>query len=136
MTFFRSWDRYHPPIVRVRVVKMGLRKSLVAKTVDLRKAYKQLPIASSSASDAFLCVLEPTSGCPQIFRSSVLPFEARAAVNNFCTVSQALHWLDWIIIAFHWSCFYDDFFITGNSAVQALGPDAEGFLRSFVMGTS
>ena len=96
--------------------KMGLRESLVAKTVDLRKAYKQLPIASSSLPDAFLCVLEPTSGCPQIFRSSVLPFGARAAVNNCCRVSQALHWLGLIIMAFHWSCFYDDFFITSNSA--------------------
>ena len=96
--------------------KMGLRESLVAKTVDLRKAYKQLPIAYASLPDAFLCVLEPTSGCPQIFRSSVLPFGARSAVNNFCRVSQALHWLGLIIMAFHWSCFYDDFFITGNSA--------------------
>ena len=96
--------------------KMGLRESLVAKTVDLRKAYKQLPISSSSLPDAFLCVLDPASGCPQIFRSSVLPFGARAAVNNFCRVSQALHWLGLIIMAFHWSCFFDDFFITGNSA--------------------
>ena len=96
--------------------KLGLRESLAAKTVDLRKAYKQLPISSSSLPDAFLCVLDPASNCPQIFRSSVLPFGARAAVNNFCRVSQALHWLGMTIMIFHWSCFYDDFFITGNSA--------------------
>ena len=96
--------------------KLGLRESLAAKTVDLRKAYKQLPISSSSLPDAFLCVLDPASNCPQIFRSSVLPFGARAAVNNFCRVSQALHWLGMIVMIFHWSCFYDDFFITCNSA--------------------
>ena len=96
--------------------KLGLRESLAAKTVDLRKAYKQLPISSSSLPDAFLCVLDPASNWSQIFRSSVLPFGARAAVNNFCRVSQALHWLGMTIMIFHWSCFYDDFFITGNSA--------------------
>ena len=96
--------------------KLGLRESLAAKTVDLRKAYKQLPTSSSSLPDAFLCVLDPASNCPQIFRSSVLPFGARAAVNNFCRVSQALHWLGMIVMIFHWSCFYDDFFITCNSA--------------------
>ena len=39
-----------------------------------------------------------------------------SSTNNFCRVSQALHWLGMIIMTFHWSCFYDDFFITGNSA--------------------
>ena len=77
--------------------KLGLKESLVAKTVDLRKAYKQLPIASESLPDAFLCVFSPADGCPQIFRSSVLPFGARAAVNNFCRVSQALHWLGMLL---------------------------------------
>ena len=96
--------------------KLGLRESLVAKTVDLRKAYKQLPISSASLPDAFLCVYSPADGCPQIFRSSVLPFGARAAVNNFCRDSQALHWLGMILLTLHWSVFYDDFFITGNSA--------------------
>ena len=95
--------------------KLGLRESLVAKTVDLRKAYKQLPISSSSLPDAFLCVFSPADDCPRIFRSSVLPFGARAAVNNFCRVSQALHWLGMILFAFHWSVFYDDFFIVGDS---------------------
>ena len=91
--------------------KLGLRESLTAETVDLRKAYKQLPTSSSSLPDACLCVLDPATNCPQIFRSSVLPFGARAAVNNFCRVSQALHWLGVTIMIFHWSCFYDDFFI-------------------------
>ena len=95
--------------------KLGLRESLVAKTVDLRKAYKQLPISASSLPDAFLCVFCTSDGCPKIFRSSVLPFGARAAVNNFCRVSQSLHWLGMILFAFHWSVFYDDFFVVGNS---------------------
>ncbi len=32
---------------------------LCAKTVDLRKAYKQLPIDSSSLGDSYLCVKIP-----------------------------------------------------------------------------
>ena len=95
--------------------KLGLRESLVAKTVDLRKAYKQLPVSSASLPDAFLCVLNPATSCPEIFRSCVLPFGARSAVNNFCRVSQALHHLGLIIMSFVWSCFFDDFFITCNS---------------------
>ena len=54
---------------------------LRAKTVDLRKAYKQLPISLDSLNDSFLCVKEPSSGKPLIFNCRVLPFGARAAVR-------------------------------------------------------
>ena len=115
--------------------KLGLRESLTAKTVDLRKAYKQLPISSSSLPDAFLCVLNPASNCPQIFRSSVLPFGARSAVNNFCRVSQALHWLGMTLMIFHWSCFFRRLFHYGQLCrIQTLGSNAEGVFRPLGVG--
>ena len=46
---------------------MNCLSDLKAKTVDLRKAYKQLPISLESLNDSLLCVREPSSGKPQIF---------------------------------------------------------------------
>ena len=59
--------------------KLGLKERLFARTIDLRKAYKQLPISERSLSDSFLSVLNPHTDQPEIYCSKVLPFGARAA---------------------------------------------------------
>ena len=91
-------------------------EDLVACTVDLRKAYKQLPVAEGSLNDCFLCVHDPERGQPSIYRTRVLPFGARAAVNGFCRCSYALFWLGVTLLQLHWSCYFDDFFLVAASA--------------------
>ena len=42
--------------LRIRLEKkLGRRREMVARTIDLRKAYKQLPLSEAAMADAFLC---------------------------------------------------------------------------------
>ena len=93
--------------------KLGTKEELSARTIDLRKAYKQLPLAESCLADSFLCVLNPKTGQPEACRALVLPFGARSSVQGFFRVSFALFWLGVVIFRFHWTTFFDDFFLVG-----------------------
>ena len=68
----------------------GISPDLLTKTVDLRKAYKQLPVSEASLEDSYLCGKDPVSGDPKLFQCRVLPFGARAAVAGFCRTSRML----------------------------------------------
>ena len=70
--------------------RLGLPSNLVAKTVDLRKACKQLPIGLKSLDDLYLCVKVLGEKRFEIYQFVVLPFGARAAVSGFCRSSFAI----------------------------------------------
>ena len=89
---------------------LGLPSNLVAKTVDLRKAYKQLPIDLKSLDDSYLCVRVPGEKRFEIYQCVVLPFGARAAVTGFCRSSFAIWSIGVSLFKIHWSCYFDDFF--------------------------
>jgi hypothetical protein len=95
--------------------KLGMRESLEAKTIDLKKAYKQLPVSSASLLHSYLCVRNPDSGSPEAFQSFVLPFGARAAVQGFCRAAVSLWWVGVVVFWFHWSAFFDDYFLVEAS---------------------
>ena len=87
------------------------REELRAKTIDLRKAYKNLPLSEEATEDAYLCVLCPTDGQPRAFQTLVLPFGARAAVMGFCRTSYAIWRIGVAIFAMHWTVFFDDYYL-------------------------
>ena len=89
---------------------------LVAKAIDLRKAYKQLAISKDALQDAFLCVLNCATSKPEAFQCRVLPFGARAAVQALCRTSHALWFLGAAIFKLHWSVYFDDFFLVETKA--------------------
>ena len=95
--------------------KLGLSQDLLTKAVDLRKAYKQLPVFVASLEDSYLCVKNPSNGEPQIFQYRVLPFGARAAVNGFCRTSHAIWHLGVKTFSLHWSVYFDDFVIVEDA---------------------
>ena len=80
---------------------------LKAKTVDLRKAFKQLPISLDSLND----------GKPQIFNCKVLPFGARAAVTGFCRASHAVWFIGATLMSIHWSVYFDDFMVVEDACL-------------------
>ena len=86
-------------------------ENLLGCTIDLRKAYKQLAIHPKSLNDAYLCVFDTEAGTPAAFKTLVLPFGARAAVNGFCRCSLALFWIGVVLLQLHWSVFFNDFFV-------------------------
>ena len=66
--------------LRIRLErKLGRSPNLVSRTIDLRKAYKQLPISESALSDAFLCVYNPQKGEPEAFQCFAVRCQARRA---------------------------------------------------------
>ena len=87
----------------------GLREDLRARTIDLRKAYKQLPLSEEALHDAYICVLNPVTRVPEAFLSRVLPFGSRPSVTGFCRTSHCLWFLGVRLFRLHWSCYFDDY---------------------------
>ena len=89
-------------------------EKLVGKGIDLRKAYKNLPLSLEALNDAYICVFDPGSSQPRAFQSQVLPFGARAAVMGFCRVSYAIWRVGVVIFRLHWTVFFDDFYLVAS----------------------
>ena len=84
---------------------------LSAKTIDLRKAYKNLPVSGPALQDSHLMVFDPDTNEPQVFLSKVLPFGARTSVMGFCRVAAGLWAAGVSIFHLHWTSYFDDFFL-------------------------
>jgi len=97
----------------MRARKCGSEK-LFGKAIDLRKAYKNLPLSESALDDAYICVFSPEANQPMAFQSQVLPFGARAAVMGFCRVSYALWLIGVALFNLHWTVFFDDFYLIAS----------------------
>ena len=91
----------------------GLAEHLQMRAIDLRKAYKQLPLSAEALGDSFLCIQNPDSGEPEAYQSTVLPFGARAAAHGS---SSALWSVGALLLKFHWSCFFDDLLVVSREA--------------------
>ena len=87
---------------------------MAGKTIDLRKAYKNLPVSMKALDDAYLCVFSPTENKPQAFQTLVLPFGARSAVMGFCRTSYALWRIGVVIFYLHWTVFFDDYYLVAS----------------------
>ena len=98
--------------------KAGLPTKLLAKSFDLKSAYKQLPIASCARRHAGLALSDPKGRC-KVFRSISLPFGATQSVFSFNRMSRAV----WAIAAkglwLMWTCFYDDFPIFSEPGLES-----------------
>ena len=89
-------------------------EKLTGKTIDLRKAYKNLPLAAEALGDAYPCVMNPETGEPEAFQTLVLPFGARAAVMGFCRTSYALWRVGVSIFGLLWTVLFDDYFLVAS----------------------
>ena len=80
---------------------------LKARAIDLRKAYKRLPLSSFALNDAYICVSNVDGKDPDVYSRGVLPFGAKAAVQGFCKASNALWFLGASLFNFHWAVYFD-----------------------------
>ena len=76
--------------------------------LDLKSAYKQLPLHQRDVNKAVVTILNPTTGDPQFFTMNTLPFGASASVLHFNRVSNLL-WAIGCKLGLIWSSYYDDF---------------------------
>ena len=72
--------------------KAGCREGveLRGRCLDLKSAYKQIPLHSADRAHAILSVFDPSSHQVRFFSSLVLPFGATGAVMSFNRVARAL----------------------------------------------
>ena len=118
---------------------LGIREHLRARTIDLRKAYKQLPLSEEALHDAYICVMNPDTREPEAYLSRVLPFGSRPSVTGFCRTSHCLWFLGVKLFLLHWSCYFDDYVLiacllcrdcaSGLGATRILWHDGLGHLR-------
>ena len=93
---------------------------LVGKTIDLKAAYRQLPLSAEALRMSFIAVKQPQTGEVMLFRLLCLPFGAVAAVHAFIRISLALCHLGHFFWLLPWSAFYDDFtLLSASSAAQS-----------------
>ncbi|CAE7493853.1 unnamed protein product [Symbiodinium natans] len=86
-------------------------QGLLGKTIDLKSAYRQLPLSEEALNMAYVAVKDPNSGEVRFFRLRLLclPFGAVAAVHAFIRVSLAICHIGNTFWHLPWSSFYDDF---------------------------
>ena len=81
---------------------------LVAKTIDLKSAYKQFPICPEHRKYSVLVLKKPSNGMAMGFVSKTLPFGSVASVLHFNRVARLLHRIG-LELDIPWTNYYDDF---------------------------
>ena len=104
------------------------KSGLLGKTIDLKSAYRQLPLSSEALAMSFIAVKNPETGEVQFFRLLCLPFGAVAAVHAFIRVSLALCHLGQTFWLLPWSAFYDDFTLLSTKALSSSSEKSAAFL--------
>ena len=89
--------------------KAGVDSSLVARSVDLKSAYRQLPISEASLRHAMLSVYDPSAKRPCLFQLRCLPFGATSSVAHFLRSAHSLWFLGCTAGYLMWSNYFDDF---------------------------
>ena len=83
--------------------------SLVGRTYDLKRAYRQLGICEDHCRFSWVAVWLPEHSCAKIFQMRGLPFGGTASVASFLRMSKALKEMGVVGAALAWSSFFDDF---------------------------
>ena len=87
---------------------VGKSTKLKARALDLKSAYRQLPLADASLKCARLSRYNPEAGAAECFQQYAVPLGARASVVAFISCARALQWLAlqiYLIV----TCYFDDY---------------------------
>ena len=91
---------------------------LLAKTYDLKSAYRQVPVASSHLKYGYVCVYNPDKKTVEIYRMLTLPFGASHSVYSFLRLARALFELATKGLMLLTTNFYDDFVLASPDCLQ------------------
>eukprot|EP00435_Cladocopium_sp_Y103_P044234 s1937_g12.t1 len=105
-------------MVKAWMQRAGGSVSLVGKTYDMRKAYRQVAISEPHLDFAWIVVWNPVLGKPALFRMQTMPFGATASVGAFLRLSQAIKMIGICLGGLVWSSFYDDFVCVCKSGTE------------------
>ena len=97
-----------------RLGEGGNDTNIVARSLDLSSAYRQLTVAESSKDYAHIAVFDPHQKKPVVYRQVAMPFGSKAAVNGFIRCARCLQWLASTCLAIPLSCYFDDYILTAT----------------------
>ena len=97
--------------------------------LDLEKAYRQVPVSSSSLAYS-VALVHDLEGKPRYFLSQSLPFGAGSSVYAFNRIGAALRFLIQHVLKGILTVFYDDFpFLETSASSQLMETMTSRFLR-------
>ena len=97
----------------------GVDSEVVARTYDLKSAYRQIGLSQQGRAKACISVYDPHAKLSRLFRLRVLPFGALRSVHSFLRLSRALWYVGVRGLHLLWTNFYDDFVVTSPPSLAA-----------------
>ena len=79
------------------------------RTLDLKDAYRQCAIATSSFAFSHIVVREPSTGMPKVFKMLALPFGSIKSVHAFLRIAHSLWFLAACALDVMWTNYFDDY---------------------------
>ena len=87
----------------------GLGSELMARTYDLKSAYRQVPIREDHLQFSFFSIFNVEKGCAETYQLLTLPFGATHSVYSFLRLSRSLYSIATRALFLLITNFYDDF---------------------------
>ena len=104
--------------------------SLVARTFDLKSAYRQIALCEAGKKFAHIAVYCPHLQRAQFFKSLVLPFGAVRSVHSFLRLARAIWWIGTKLFKLMWTSFYDDYILLSPPSLsRSAEASAQALLR-------
>ena len=79
------------------------------RTLDLKDAYRQCAIATSSFAFFHIVVREPSTGLPKAFKMLALPSGSIKSVHAFLRIAHSLWFLAACALDVMWTNYFDDY---------------------------
>ena len=79
------------------------------RTLDLKDAYRQCAISTSSFPFSHIVVREPSTGLPKVFKMLALPFGSIKSVRAFLRIAHSLWFLASCALDVMWTNYFDDY---------------------------
>ena len=103
-----------------RCNEVGQDSNLVAKTYDLKSAYRQVPIREDHLCFSFFSIYNCERQCAEVYQLLTLPFGATHSVYSFLRLSKSLYTLAARALYLLTTNFYDDYILASRpSSVES-----------------
>ena len=91
---------------------------LMAKTFDLKSAYRQIPVREDHLKYGYFCIYNYKLDRVEVYRSKTLPFGATQSVFSFLRLARMLHSIASRCLGIMTTNFYDDFLVASPPALK------------------
>ena len=91
--------------------RSGKQTQILARSFDISAACRQLCVAPGSYKFAHICVFDPVTSTPKVFRQVCLPFGSRSGANAFIRCARCIQWIAAHCLHLPTTCYYDDFVV-------------------------